>query len=234
MSGQPVDDRTTACVNRRTRRQHRVVTTTPSRTERHQLAVARIADQRSCLGPLAGQTQANRPSWRAFTGSILSLVHCRAELKPDRTRQAATTPTWKEAEMSKHTPAFVIGGAIVIAALILARVPAAALLPYLLLACPLMMIVMMRGHGGHGSHASHGGRIASTSGKSLDSVARPIAVCSAIASSCCAPCSRGPAVERGARWSPTRCSWRCSASTSASSCCPWPTVCNDGARYAAG
>ena len=26
----------------------------------------------------------------------------------------------------------------------------------LLLACPLMMVWMMRGHGGHGGHASHG------------------------------------------------------------------------------
>ena len=66
-------------------------------------------------------------------------------------------------------PTLVIAGAIVVGAMILAGVPLASLLfPLVVLACPLMMIFMMRGmnhdggqggHGGgcHGGHAGHEG-----------------------------------------------------------------------------
>ena len=58
-------------------------------------------------------------------------------------------------------PTFVLAAAIVVGALVLAGVPLAALaLPLILLACPLMMIFMMRGmdHGGgsSGQHSEHG------------------------------------------------------------------------------
>jgi hypothetical protein len=66
-------------------------------------------------------------------------------------------------------PTFVLAAAIVVGALVWVGVPLAALaLPLILLACPLMMIFMMRGmnhdggqggHGGgcHGNHAAHQG-----------------------------------------------------------------------------
>ena len=69
-------------------------------------------------------------------------------------------------------PSFVLAAAVVVGAFVLAGVPLAALaLPLILLACPLMMIFMMRGmdHGGgqggqgdhsggcHGGHAGHEG-----------------------------------------------------------------------------
>jgi hypothetical protein len=67
-------------------------------------------------------------------------------------------------------PTVVIAGAIVVGAMILAGVPLASLFfPLVLLACPLMMIFMMRGmdhgsgqgghgagcHGGHTGHTGH-------------------------------------------------------------------------------
>lgn len=58
-----------------------------------------------------------------------------------------------------NMPALVIGAAIVAGALIWAGVPLAGLaLPLILLACPLMMVFMMRGmdhNGGPGGHEGH-------------------------------------------------------------------------------
>ena len=58
-------------------------------------------------------------------------------------------------------PTLVLAGAIVVGALVLAGVPLASLLlPLVLLACPLMMIFMMRGMdhgGGHGSSSGNEG-----------------------------------------------------------------------------
>jgi hypothetical protein len=49
-----------------------------------------------------------------------------------------------------------VAGAALVAGLLLAGSPVQALLPFvLLLACPLMMIVMMRGMGGHGDGHSN-------------------------------------------------------------------------------
>lgn len=54
--------------------------------------------------------------------------------------------------MKRHLPAIVVGTALVGAALVLGGVSPGALVPFVLfLACPLMMLLMMRGmHGGHG------------------------------------------------------------------------------------
>lgn len=66
-------------------------------------------------------------------------------------------------------PTLVLAGAILVGALLLSGAPVSAIvLPLILLACPLMMIFMMRGmnHGGgqgghrpgcHGDHAEHQG-----------------------------------------------------------------------------
>ena len=49
-----------------------------------------------------------------------------------------------------------VAAAALVAGLLLAGSPVQAVLPFLLLlACPLMMIVMMRGMGGHGDGHSH-------------------------------------------------------------------------------
>lgn len=63
-----------------------------------------------------------------------------------------------------NMPMFVLAGAVLVAALVLSGVSIGAVLyPLAILACPLMMIFMMRGmdHGGghsggcHGSHDAH-------------------------------------------------------------------------------
>lgn len=57
----------------------------------------------------------------------------------------------------KNTGPYIVAGGVVAAALILAGVPFASLLPFaILLLCPLMMIFMMRGmaHGGTSKDAS--------------------------------------------------------------------------------
>jgi hypothetical protein len=52
---------------------------------------------------------------------------------------------------------FVAAGALV-PGLLVAGTSLQAVLPFLLLlACPLMMVLMMRGMGGHGDHPGHGG-----------------------------------------------------------------------------
>lgn len=55
-------------------------------------------------------------------------------------------------------PIWIVGAALVAAALAIAGVPLGALLPFaVLLACPLMMVFMMRGmHGGGEDHKGHG------------------------------------------------------------------------------
>jgi hypothetical protein len=64
---------------------------------------------------------------------------------------------------SRYFP-YLVGAAVVAAALIAVGAPLAFLLPFaVVLACPLMMFVMMRGmagmHGGSGEdHAGHGSR----------------------------------------------------------------------------
>lgn len=59
----------------------------------------------------------------------------------------------------KHVTSMLGGGAVVLAVLWLAGVPLATALPYaLLLACPLMMIAMMRSMNGGNSHSSPGKR----------------------------------------------------------------------------
>jgi hypothetical protein len=61
-----------------------------------------------------------------------------------------------------HLKHMLIGGAVVLAALLIVGVPLGTALPYAaLLACPLMMISMMlsmNGHGGHGGHGERDGR----------------------------------------------------------------------------
>ena len=61
-------------------------------------------------------------------------------------------------------PTWVVAAAVVAVALAVVGVPLGALLPFaVLLACPLMMVFMMRGmhggeggcHGGHENHSSH-------------------------------------------------------------------------------
>jgi Protein of unknown function (DUF2933) len=58
-------------------------------------------------------------------------------------------------------PTYLLAAAAVAVALVIAGIPLAVLLPYaLLLACPLMMILMMRGmgatHSGSQDHTGHG------------------------------------------------------------------------------
>lgn len=73
------------------------------------------------------------------------------------------------------TPALVLAGTIVVGALVFAGVPLASLLfPLILLACPLMMIFMMRGmnhDGGQGGHGGgcHGGHTGHQATDELDS-----------------------------------------------------------------
>jgi choline-glycine betaine transporter len=60
----------------------------------------------------------------------------------------------------KHNqlPTYLLAAAAIAAVLVIAGVPLAALLPFaLLLACPLMMIVMMRGMGSMSSGEDHTG-----------------------------------------------------------------------------
>lgn len=54
-------------------------------------------------------------------------------------------------------PTFVLAGAIVVGALLFSGAPSAAIvLPLILLACPLMMIFMMRGMNHGGGQSGHG------------------------------------------------------------------------------
>ena len=62
-----------------------------------------------------------------------------------------------------------VGAAALVAGLLIAGSPVQSLLPLLLLlACPLMMVVMMRGMGGHGSGHEDGSTAASVRVRSDD------------------------------------------------------------------
>ena len=62
-----------------------------------------------------------------------------------------------------HMRYLLVAGAALALGLLVSGTSVQVLLPYLLLlACPLMMVFMMRGmgsHGGHGDHSGHGGHV---------------------------------------------------------------------------
>jgi hypothetical protein len=68
-----------------------------------------------------------------------------------------------------HLKHMLVGGAVVLGALLIVGVPVGTALPYaLLLACPLMMLFMMRGHG-HGGHQHDAGDQAPEIDRAADS-----------------------------------------------------------------
>lgn len=64
--------------------------------------------------------------------------------------------------MHQHMKYLLVAAGALVVGLLAAGTSLQAVLPYLLLlACPLMMVFMMRGMGGHGSHGGNGGDSAS-------------------------------------------------------------------------